>query len=132
MKDLQSPTKKELLLHSIAAVFGFIIWMSISMLTQKSEAWDSPYYFKFGMPFLMFLSAMFAFIEPRRAWRWGVSVIVGQPVAIFLTNPGGDFNLLPLGLFVFGILMIPCILAAYIGVGMRYLFFRLWQQTRDN
>lgn len=127
MKNLQSISKKELILHSIALIFGFIVWTSISLLVQKSEAWDSPYYFKFGIPFLMFLSGMFAFIEPRRAWQWGISVIIGQPIAISITNPSGDFNLLPLGLFVFGMLTVPCILAAYIGVGIRHLFFRLWK-----
>jgi hypothetical protein len=124
--------RKDLILYSLGAIMGIIVWIGISMLTQKSEAWDSPNYFKFGLPFLMFLSGVFAFIEPRRAWRWGVLVIIVQPIAMFMTNPGGNANLLPLGLLVFGVLMIPCVLAAYIGVGIRLLFLRLRQKDSGN
>jgi len=111
------------ILYPIMAILGLSVWFGISTLTQKPEAWDSPYYFTLGLPLLMFFSAISAFIEPRHAWRWGITAIIVQPIALSFTNASANFNLLPLSLFALVILMIPCILAAYIGVGIRRLFF---------
>lgn len=99
--------------YVISIAVGAGIWIGISNLAGKVEAWDSPYYFQYGLPFLVITTGVLGFIAPARPWRWGILVMVSQAAVAFIQNPTA--NLLPLGLVVFGILSIPCVISAYIG-----------------
>ena len=103
---------------SVAAFLGLIVWTSISFLTGKSEAWDSKYYYMLGFPFLMVVSGVLGFLAPNHPWRWGVAVMVLQPVVLILQtflipSPGAIFY--SAGVLFFLILTTPTILASYIG-----------------
>ena len=105
--------KKDYWLYLAAAACGAAIWILISLVSGKKEAWDSDLYFSLGIPLVCLVSLAFAFLEPRRPWRWGVLPSAGQFVWMLLYQ--GPGNLLPLGVIVFAVFSIPFIIAALIG-----------------
>jgi len=92
---------------------GVIVWVVVSTVSHRKEAWDSGTYFSVGMPLVCLVSAVLGFLEPVRPWRWGVAPLVGQFSWMLVTQ--GPGNLLPLGVIVFGILAIPSIITARLG-----------------
>ena len=105
--------KKDYWLYGVAVVAGIIVWVVVSAVSHKREAWDSKWYFLACMPVVCLLSAILGFVEPDRPWRWGVTPLAGQFFWMLLTQ--GPGNLLPLGVIVFGILSVPSVLTARLG-----------------
>jgi len=114
--------KKETLLYAAAVAIGVVVWIAVSRATNKREAWDSEVYFSVGMPIVCFAAFVLGMIEPRRAWRWGVAPLVGQLVAMLVTQ--GIGNLLPLGVIVFAVLSLPSVLTARLGAFVRDRWLR--------
>lgn len=100
-------------MYAISAISGVSIWISISFITGTDEAWDSFFYYRYGLPLMFFITGVLGFLVPIRVWRWGVTIMASQ--AIFLMIQKLDANLLPLGLVLFAVLSIPCIATAYFG-----------------
>lgn len=89
------------------------MWVGISMVSGRREAFDSALYYQIGMPVICLASAVLGFLEPRKSWRWGALPICGQFFWLLITQ--GPGNLLPLGMIAFSILSIPSIISARIG-----------------
>jgi peptidoglycan/LPS O-acetylase OafA/YrhL len=90
---------------------GTLLWLLTAALTGRSEAWDSPYYWSLAYPLSILLAGVVAYHAPRRAWRWGLAVMLVQALVMVLTS-GGAFGLLPLGLLLFGVLSLPAMALA--------------------
>ncbi len=105
--------KKDAWLYGVAVVVGIIVWVVVSHVSHRREAWDSQWYFMIGTPVVCVVSAVLGFIEPSRPWRWGAAPLGGQFFWMLLTQ--GPGNLLPLGVVVFAILAIPSIITARLG-----------------
>ncbi len=103
-------------LEGIAFVAGIVVWGLISALSGQREAWDSDWYMTVGMPVLALLAAIFGYVEPKRSWKWGVLLVVGQAAWMFGTQGFG--NLWPLGLVAFGIFALPLVLTARLGAAI--------------
>lgn len=113
METQPTPVKKDYWLYGVAVTVGIIVWIVVSKLSSRREAWDSEAYFVVGMPVVCIVSAVLGLFEPDRSWRWGVAPLAGQFVWMLLSQ--GPGNLLPLGVIVFGILAIPSIITARLG-----------------
>jgi len=105
--------KKDYWLYGVAVVVGAAVWVVVSTISHRREAWDSEWYWLVGVPVVCVLSAVLGFVEPDRPWRWGVAPLVGQFFWMLVTQ--GPGNLLPLGVIVFGVLAIPSIITAWLG-----------------
>ena len=105
--------KKNPWFYLIAAASGVVTWVLVSAVSRRAEAWDSGLYFSVGMPVVCIVALVLGFLEPRRAWRWGVVPLLAQFLWMLLTQ--GPGNLLPLGIVVFVVLSVPSIVAARIG-----------------
>lgn len=105
--------KKDHWLYGVAVVVGIIVWIVVSKVSHRREAWDSQWYFLIGTPAVCVVSAVLGFVEPSKPWRWGVAPLVGQFSWMLVTQ--GPGNLLPLGVIVFGVLAIPSIITAWLG-----------------
>jgi hypothetical protein len=99
--------------YIVAVLLGVAVWVGVSMVSGRREAWDSELYWLAGMPVLCAGSLVIALFAPVRSWRWGVTPFAGQFVWMILTE--GPGNLLPLGIIAFGIFSLPAILAARLG-----------------
>lgn len=102
--------------YLMAALCGAAIWIAISLVSGRAEAWDSGLYFSVGIPAVCLVSLAFALFEPARWWHWGVLPLFGQFVWMLLSQ--GPGNLLPLGIVVFAVLSIPSIITARIGASI--------------
>ena len=105
--------KKELWLYVASASSGILVWIVVSAVSGKSEAWDSSWYFVAGYPFLCAGSMALGFIAPVRSWRWGLIPFAAQFLWMLLTE--GPGNLMPLGIVMFGVFSLPAIVAARVG-----------------
>lgn len=105
--------KKDYWFCGLAAVAGIVVWIIVSTVSGRREAWDSQWYFLIGVPVVCVVSAILGFVEANKSWRWGVIPLVGQFCWMLLTE--GPGNLLPLGVIVFGVLSIPSIITARLG-----------------
>jgi hypothetical protein len=105
-------------LYYIALAGGALLWLGTMAVSGRNEAWDSPLYWQLTYPLCVALAGFLAYVEPVRPWRWALAVMLVQPVVMALTS-GSSFNLLPLGLVLFGILALPPVLAARVGAWLR-------------
>jgi len=105
--------KKDHGLIGIAAAAGVAVWIVLSKISHRREAWDSGLYFLYGIPVICVVAALLAYVEPNRPWRWAVTPFAAQALWMFLTQGLG--SMFPLGLVVFAILSIPALLSASLG-----------------
>ena len=105
--------KRDSWFYVIAAAAGILVWVMVSSISGRGEAWDSPVYFQIGISVLCIMSAVMGYLSPDRAWRWGAVPLGAQTLWMFATQGLG--NLWPLGLIVSGISAVPPILAASSG-----------------
>lgn len=104
---------KDYWLYGLAVVIGAGVWVVVSTVSGRREAWDSESYFLIGMPVVCIASVTLGFLEPSRPSRWGVAPLVGQFFWMLLSQ--GPGNLLPLGIVAFGVLSVPSIITARVG-----------------
>lgn len=93
---------------------GALIWVGIGLISGRAEAWDSPLYWQVGYPLSLLLAGWLGYRCPLRTWRWGLAVLLVQPVVMVLTS-GSGFGLLPLGLILFAVLALPAVVVARLG-----------------
>ncbi len=107
----------------LAAVAGAVGWVAISASSGQREAWDSELYFGLFLPGIAILVAWLGFLSPRGAWRWAFVPFAAQALVAFVQNPTG--GLLPLGLIVFAVLGVVCLVPAIVGG-----WFRRWYERQ--
>jgi hypothetical protein len=88
-----------------SALAGLVVCLAITIATGKREAWDSGAYFSVGIPIMCMLIFALSYLFPARAWRWTVSMAVGQSIAMLLG--GGSLSLWPLSIVAMAILSVP-------------------------
>jgi hypothetical protein len=108
--------KKDNVLCAVAIIVGAGVWIAISAISGRKEAWDANMYYSVGIPVLCLCVGALGFVEPARNWRWAVLPMAGQAVWVLLSQGFG--NLMPLGLVVFAFLSLPLVLFARIGAAI--------------
>lgn len=91
--------------HAIAMAAGFGICLAIAFISGRREPWDSGLYFIAGIPLMCVVIAWLAHRYPARAWRWTLSMALGQSLALALG--GGSLTLWPLALVAMIVVSIP-------------------------
>lgn len=112
-----STTLPDRVAYAVTAAAGALGWIVISLATGRREAWDDEVYFGLFLPLIATIIAWVAFLAPSRAWRWAFVPFVAQALVAFVRNPAG--NLMPLGLIVFGVFGLICVVPALVGAAMR-------------
>ena len=110
---MTSELKKESWLYAAAILSGILVWVVVSAVSGRREAWDSHWYFSVGYPLICAVSMALGYLVPARSWRWGLAPFAGQFLWLLLTQ--GPGNLLPLGVIAFGVVSLPAVVAARIG-----------------
>jgi hypothetical protein len=104
--------------YLIAIIGGISLWLLTSLISGRAEAWDAPMYWTVTYPLAILLAGVLGYRAARRAWRWGLAVMLVQAPVLLLTS-GGSMSLLPLGLALFAILSLPAVAAARFGAKVR-------------
>jgi hypothetical protein len=98
--------------YIVSLVAGFAICMAIRKVSGRLEMWDSSLYFVAGIPLMCIATFVLAYIYPVRAWRWVVSMAVGQSIVLLMV--GGSLALWPLTIVALMILSLPQLAAAIV------------------
>lgn len=88
-----------------SSLAGLLVCLAISLGTGRKEAWDSEVYFSVGIPVMCVLIFAIGYRFPDRAWRWTLSMAVGQAVAML--SSGNSLSLWPLSLVAMTVLSVP-------------------------
>jgi hypothetical protein len=99
--------------YAAAALAGFATCLAITLATGKREAWDSSLYFILGIPLMCAVAFWLGYAFPKGAWRWALSMAVGQSVALALG--GGSLSLWPLAIVAMTVLSVPQLVVALVG-----------------
>jgi hypothetical protein len=91
--------------YIVSLVAGFAICMAIRQVSGRLEMWDSSLYFVAGIPLMCIVTFALAYAYPLRAWRWVVSMAVGQSIVLLMA--GSSLTLWPLTLVAMMILSLP-------------------------
>jgi peptidoglycan/LPS O-acetylase OafA/YrhL len=111
------PARSSLLPSALPLFIGAADWELARRLGGRREAWDDPLFWQLAYPLLLVAALLMGMVWRDRPWRWAAWLIAGQiawSLALAFVQ-GGIPNLLPLGLAMFALLGIPCVLAAYAG-----------------
>ncbi len=95
-----------------SALAGLGVCLAITLVTGKKEAWDSSVYFYVGIPIMCALIFAISYFFPTHAWRWTLSMAVGQSLAI--VSGGGSLNLWPLSIVAMTIVSIPQFVTGFV------------------
>jgi O-antigen/teichoic acid export membrane protein len=98
-------TRYKFLPHIISALAGFVVCLTVSLLTGKKEAWDSGYYFAIGLPAMCALMFAISCRWPEKTWRWAFSMAVGQALAMAIA--GNSLSLWPLSIIAMTVCSVP-------------------------
>lgn len=109
--------RSNIIASALAFVIGAADWEIVRNLGARREAWDDPTYWRLGFPILVLAAFLMGMIWRERPWQWAIWLVAGQAAwsLLLAASHDGIPNLLPLGLIMFGLLCIPCLLAAYLG-----------------
>ena len=102
----------EYVAYAASVLSGLVVCLAITATTGRKEAWDSAAYFSVGIPFMCLLIFGISYLYPRRAWRWTLSMAVGQSLAI--VSGGGSFNLWPLSIVAMTVVSIPQFITGFV------------------
>jgi peptidoglycan/LPS O-acetylase OafA/YrhL len=101
---------------AIAIVAGVLSWDLVRLLGERREAWDDPDYWLVAFPLMLFTAFLLGLAFRDRPWRWVAAMLGAQAAwALLLSVIADEASLFPLGLFMFALLAVPCLAAAYAG-----------------
>lgn len=100
--------------YALAIAAGAAIWLFVSLVTGRREAWDAGIYWSVFYPLAIAVCGFLGHRFPERPWRWALALFFAQCLAMALRN-GEIGNLFPLGLIMFGVLSLPAVAAAKFG-----------------
>lgn len=92
---------------------GAAIYYCVKMASELIEP-QGPAIFYVWLSGTLITPLVFGFFYPKRAWRWGIFVLVGQITFIVMTEKG-DLNQLPIGIILYVVLAIPMLLSGTVG-----------------
>jgi len=98
----------------ISALIGAVAWLGVGEWGGIEDSWDSPLYWKVGIPAMVFSIFFVAVVWPENPWRWGLTAAAAQAV-VALVGAFPHINLWPLSLVAFAFVSLPLIAAAYGG-----------------
>jgi hypothetical protein len=81
---------------AVSGAIGVAVEIIISQVGQRREAWDSPYYWTFGMPALLLSALICGFFARRNRVAIGYAPFLGQLITMVIRTGGG--SMLPVGI----------------------------------
>ncbi len=102
--------------YAVSFIAGLAICLFITVISGRREAWDSPLYFMVGVPAMCLVIFVLGYRFPQRAWRWALSMAIGQSVAMVLG--GGSASLWPLAIIAMTVVSIPQFVVTMIASGI--------------
>lgn len=113
---------KTILILSLLAIVGMVVWVAISLSTNKKEAWDTEIFWSIGFPLMLLFNAIAGFIDPKKVMMKGLISVSLQPIAM-MVDAGEIGSMFPLGIIVFGFMGMLFSLGGVVGSFLKIKFF---------
>ncbi len=101
----QQVQNKDYFAYAVAGFAGLLICFLILMDSGKKEVWDNNVYYPIGIPVMCLIIAGLSYFAPVKAWRWPLTMALGQTVAMWLA--GGSMNLWPISIIMMIVMSLP-------------------------
>lgn len=101
----QEDQNKEYVVYAVAGLAGILICSLILINSGKKEVWDNNVYYPIGIPVMCLIIAGLSYFAPVKAWRWPLTMALGQSVAMWLA--GGSMNLWPISIIMMIVMSLP-------------------------
>lgn len=111
------------------ALAGMFVWILISLMTDRREAWDSEVFWSLGVPLMMALNAVTAFLDPNKVAVKGIVSVALQPAAM-MVQAGEIGSMFPMGLVVFAFLGLFYSIGGVVGAYVKRQFFTTQESDR--
>jgi hypothetical protein len=108
--------------NTALAAGGMIVWFVLAAVTGKVEPWDTDQFWSYGLVAMLLLNAAASFLDPQDVLLKGIISVSLQPVAMMLLA-GEVGSMMPLGLFVFGLLGLFYSIGGFIGWFIKTKYF---------
>ncbi|QNR98820.1 hypothetical protein ICJ04_08060 [Stenotrophomonas sp. 169] len=107
----------------VTLTVGVVFWVLVAWRTPAGEPWDAPTYWTVVYPIALVIAAVLGACFPRRAWLWGLLLMVLQVPVVVVASGFGP--LLLAGLVYTLVLAVPALaIAAAAGALRRRLHRR--------
>src|ERR1700751_5230418 len=101
---------------AVSGAVGVAVEIIVSQAGHRREAWDSPYYWTFGVPALILGALVSGFVARRNRLAIGYAPFLGQLITMVIRTGGG--SMLPLGIIFMGIIGLSGVLATFVGAAL--------------
>lgn len=100
--EIRSPAAASLCLGLTLAVTGFLVWTALAILGGASpfetslrlhETWDMTPYLYAGVPIMVIVVLVAAFLRPDQALLWPLWLVAGHQTGVFLIGLGKQSGL---------------------------------------
>lgn len=88
----------------LSGIAGLAIALLISSMDDRAVPWTVGAYYWLGWPLMCMVVALVTWRYPLRAWRWAMTMAVGQVFAVILSGAG---DLAPVALIYAILLSVP-------------------------
>ncbi len=113
---MMSKPDNNMLPYALSFIAGLAICLFITVTSGRKEAWDAPAYFTVGIPMMCLVIFAISYWFPQRAWRWALSMAIGQSVAMVMG--GGSASLWPLAIIAMTVVSVPQFIVAMVASGI--------------
>lgn len=93
----------------LSGIAGLLIALLVSSLADQAVPWTAGLYYWLGWPLMCAVVALVTWWYPLRAWRWALTMAVGQVFAVILSGAG---DLAPIALIYATLLSVPQFIVA--------------------
>ncbi|MBU2098434.1 MAG: hypothetical protein KKD00_06705 [Gammaproteobacteria bacterium] len=98
--------------HLASGAAGFIVATGVALASGIPAAWATPLYFFVGWPVMCAVIYLLARAYPVRAWRWTLSMMLGQ---VFSSIFFGGGPMMPVAMAYVTLLSVPQFYAGSLG-----------------
>ncbi len=103
---------RDLIAYFVSGGAGLLVGLALLAASGKKEIWDNAWYFPVGIPVMCLVIFGISYYVPKNAWRWTVTMALGQTASMFLA--GGSMSLWPLSIVVMMVMSAPQFLTGFL------------------
>jgi hypothetical protein len=107
-------TKNDFLPTGLAIGIGIMAQFVPQLLSHREATAEAGYWLFGSFPAMVILSGVLAFLFPAHSFLWAF-VIIAADFCTGLATLQGESNLMPIGVVLYAIYLLPCFLLSWIG-----------------
>jgi hypothetical protein len=99
---------------SVAIAIGIAVQATSQVLSGQDPTIQASYWLLGGLPFMVFASGILGFYAPSHPLVWAC-LMIGADFTTGMVMATGDRSLLPIGVLLYLVYSVPCMVAGWLG-----------------